>query len=74
MQSWLRRLGTCDGADSDGKIEAIVGVSCLSVLERAFPYMEAPRFRAWRFRCSQDDCKDTTIDVEWVWDMIHLTS
>ena len=24
-----------------GKIEAIVGVSCLSVLERAFPYMEA---------------------------------
>jgi geranylgeranyl pyrophosphate synthase len=22
----------------------------------------------------QDDCKDTTIDVEWVWDMIHLTS
>jgi len=24
-----------------GKIDAIVGVSCLSVLERAFPYMEA---------------------------------
>src|SRR5690349_14849978 len=24
-----------------GKIEAIVGVSCLNVLERAFPYMEA---------------------------------
>ena len=24
-----------------GKIEAIVGVSCISVLERAFPYMEA---------------------------------
>src|SRR5215813_4281670 len=24
-----------------GKIEAIVGVSCLSVLERAFPYMES---------------------------------
>src|SRR5205085_12372567 len=22
----------------------------------------------------QDDCKDTTIDIEWIWDMIHLTS
>jgi geranylgeranyl diphosphate synthase type II len=57
-----------------GKIEAIVGVSCLSVLERAFPYMEAAAIPGVAIPLLQDDCKDTTIDVEWVWDMIHLTS
>lgn len=57
-----------------GKIEAIVGVSCLSVLERAFPYMESAAIPGVAIPLLQDDCKDTTIDVEWVWDMIHLTS
>jgi geranylgeranyl pyrophosphate synthase len=57
-----------------GKIEAIVGVSCLSVLERAFPYMESAAIPGVAIPLLQDDCKDTTIDIEWVWDMIHLTS
>ena len=57
-----------------GKIEAIVGVSCLSVLERAFPYMEAAAIPGVAIPLLQDDCKDTTIDVEWVWESIHLTS
>jgi geranylgeranyl pyrophosphate synthase len=57
-----------------GQIEAIVGVSCLSVLERAFPYMEAAAIPGVAIPLLQDDCKDTTIDVEWVWDMIHLSS
>ena len=34
-----------------GKIEAIVGVSCLSVLERRFPTWKPRRFPASRFRC-----------------------
>jgi geranylgeranyl diphosphate synthase, type II len=57
-----------------GQIEAIVGVSCLSVLERAFPYMEAAAIPGVAIPLLQDDCKDTTIDVEWVWESIHLTS
>ena len=57
-----------------GKIDAIVGVSCLSVLERAFPYMESAAIPGIAIPLLQDDCKDTTIDVEWVWDTIHLTS
>jgi geranylgeranyl pyrophosphate synthase len=57
-----------------GKIEAIVGVSCLSVLERAFPYMESAAIPGVAIPLLQDDCKDTTIDIEWIWDMIHLTS
>jgi geranylgeranyl pyrophosphate synthase len=57
-----------------GQIEAIVGVSCLSVLEKAFPYMEAAAVPGVAIPLLQDDCKDTTIDVEWVWETIHLTS
>ena len=57
-----------------GKIEAIVGVSCLSVLERAFPYMEAAAIPGVAIPLLQDDCKDTGVDVEWIWDFIHATS
>jgi len=57
-----------------GKIEAIVGVSCLSVLEKAFPYMEAAAIPGVAIPLLQDDCLDTNVDLEWVWDYIHLTS
>lgn len=57
-----------------GKIEAIVGVSCISVLERAFPYMEAAAIPGVAIPLLQDDCIDTNVDVDWVWDYIHLTS
>ena len=57
-----------------GKIEAIVGVSCLSVLERAFPHMEAAAIPGIAIPLLQDDCIDTAVDVDAVWDVIHLTS
>jgi len=57
-----------------GKIEAIVGVSCLSVLERAFPYMEAAAIPGVAIPLLQGDCIDTNVDLDWVWDVIHLTS
>jgi geranylgeranyl pyrophosphate synthase len=57
-----------------GKIEAIVGISCLPVLERTFPYVEAAAIPAVAVPLLQDDCIDTTVDVDWVWDYIHLTS
>ena len=57
-----------------GKIDAIVGVSCLSVLERAFPYMEAAAIPGIAIPLLQDDCKDTAVDLEWIWNVVHLTS
>lgn len=57
-----------------GKIDAIVGVSCLSVLERAFPYMEAAAIPGVAIPLLQDDCKDTAVDIDWVWNIVHLTS
>src|SRR4051812_26547559 len=57
-----------------GKIDAIVGVSCLSVLEKAFPYMESAAIPGVAIPLLQDDCVDTNIDLDWVWDVIHLSS
>jgi geranylgeranyl diphosphate synthase, type II len=57
-----------------GKIDAILGVSCLNVLERAFPYMEAAAVPGIAIPLLQDDCADTNVDLDWVWDYIHLTS
>ncbi|QNN23606.1 DUF116 domain-containing protein [Planctomycetales bacterium ZRK34] len=57
-----------------GKIDAIVGVSCLSVLEKAFPYMESAAIPGVAIPLLQDDCRETNVDMEWLWDVIHLTS
>ena len=57
-----------------GKIDAIVGVSCLSVLEKAFPYMDAAAIPGVAIPLLQDDCKNVTVDLDWVWEVIHLTS
>ena len=57
-----------------GKVDAIVGVSCLSVLERAFPYMEAAAIPGVAIPLLQDDCKDTAVDIDWIWNVVHLTS
>lgn len=56
-----------------GKIDAIVGVSCLSVLEKAFPYMESAAIPGVAIPLLQDDCRDTNVDMQWLWDVIHLT-
>jgi geranylgeranyl diphosphate synthase, type II len=57
-----------------GRIDAIVGVSCINVLERAFPYMEAAAIPGVAIPLLQDDCRNTTVDLDWIWDYIHLTS
>ena len=57
-----------------GKIDAIVGVSCLSVLEKAFPHMESASIPGIAIPLLQDDCADTNVDMDAVWEIIHLTS
>ncbi|MEM1204218.1 MAG: polyprenyl synthetase family protein [Acidobacteriota bacterium] len=57
-----------------GKIDAIVGVSCLNVLRKVYSYMEAAAVPGIALPLLQDDCIDTNVDLDWVWDSIHLTS
>ncbi len=57
-----------------GKIEAIVGVSCLNVLEKCFPHLEAVAIPGMSIPLLQDDCIDTNVDIDQVQDLIHLTA
>jgi len=57
-----------------GKIEAVIGVSCMSVLQKAFPHMEAAAVPGIAIPLLQEGCKDTTVDVEWVKDYLRLTT
>lgn len=54
------------------KVEALLGVSCLNVLERAFAHMEAAALPGVAIPLLQDDCKETSVDVEWVRDYLRL--
>ena len=57
----------------DGKIDAVVGVSCLASLERVFPYMEAAAIPGVAIPLLRDGCANTAADLDWVWDAILLT-
>ena len=57
-----------------GKIEAIIGVSCLSALERTFPYMEAAAIAGIAIPLLREGCKNTMVDADWVWQAIYESS
>ena len=57
-----------------GKIDALVGVSCLAVLEKVFPFMEAAAIPGVAIPLLRDGCADTSVEHDWVWDAIQLTS
>ncbi len=57
-----------------GKVEAIIGVSCLDALEQVFPYMEAGAVPGLAIPLLRDGCENTTVDTDWVWRAIYLAS
>jgi len=57
-----------------GQVEAVVGVSCLSVLEEVFPYMEAGAIPGMAIPLLHDGCAGTHADLDWVWDALYLTA
>ncbi len=57
-----------------GKIETVIGVSCLSVLEKVFPYMEAAAVPGIAIPLLRDGCTDTYADMDWIWEAIYLNN
>ena len=57
-----------------GKVEAVMGVSCLSVLEQVFPYMSAGAIPGIAIPLLQDGCANTSVDIDWVWNAIWENS
>jgi len=55
-----------------GKVDAVVGVSCLSVLEQAFPHMAADAVPGLAIPLIRDGCNETAVDLEWVLEAIRL--
>ena len=54
-----------------GQIQATLGVSCLSVLERVFPYMEAAAVPGVAIPLLKDGCVDTFFDEDWLTEMLE---
>ncbi len=57
-----------------GQVEAVVGVSCLSTLEKVFPYMEAGAVPGTAIPLLYDGCKNTAIDTDWLWEAVYEIS
>jgi len=55
-----------------GRIEAVVGVSCLSALEAIYPLMAAAAVPGVAIPLLYDGCINTAVDHDWVWDALHL--
>lgn len=55
-----------------GKVDAVVGVSCLSALERSFPHMVAGAIPGIAVPLVRDGCCETGVDTEWVRRVIRL--
>ena len=47
-----------------GQVEAVIGVSCLPVLEKVFPYMEAGAIPGTAIPLLYDGCQDTVFDID----------
>jgi len=56
-----------------GQVQAVVGVSCMSMLEKVFPYMETGAVPGLAIPLLGDGCCDTTVDLEWVREAIRCS-
>ncbi|MBN1509484.1 MAG: polyprenyl synthetase family protein [Sedimentisphaerales bacterium] len=57
-----------------GRVEGVVGASCLAVLERVYPYMEAGAVPGIAIPLLQDGCANTSVDVDWLWEALYQTT
>ncbi|RPI59560.1 MAG: DUF116 domain-containing protein, partial [Planctomycetaceae bacterium] len=58
---------------ASGKIEAIIGVSCLATLERIFPVIVAASVPGIAIPLLRDGCVNTSVDIDWIMDAIRAT-
>jgi geranylgeranyl pyrophosphate synthase len=57
-----------------GKVDAVIGVSCLSALERSFPHAAAAAIPGIAIPLVGEGCDRTQVDLDWVSAAIHLRS
>lgn len=57
---------------AQGRVDAVIGVSCLSVLERAFPHMAAQAIPGLALPLLRDGCLNTETDLPWLLETLEL--
>ncbi len=59
---------------AQGKCDAVIGVSCLETLERAFPHMVSHATPGIAIPLYKGGCKDTKADRDWIQESLLLKS
>ncbi len=57
-----------------GKVDVVMGVSCMDVLEKTFPFLVSGAIPGVAVPLLKNGCRDTTVDESWVMEAIHLSS
>ncbi|MDP6544781.1 MAG: polyprenyl synthetase family protein [Phycisphaerae bacterium] len=57
-----------------GQVQAVIGVSCMSMLEQVFPYMEAGAVPGLAIPLLSEGCCNTKVDMAWVHEAITCSS
>src|SRR4029450_12216087 len=55
-----------------GYVDAIVGVACLNVLEKAIDKILLAGIPCMAVPLLSSDCRNTSVDEDWVWEMIRV--
>ena len=55
----------------EGYVDAIVGVACLNVLEKAIDKVLLAGVPSFAIPLHSGDCKNTTLDESWVWEILE---
>ncbi len=57
-----------------GRIDAVLGIGCLSSLEKTFPHVASNAVPGLAIPLLRNGCINTQVDVRWVMDTLHLKS
>ncbi len=55
-----------------GQVDAILGVACLNVLEKAIDKLLIAGIPCMAVPLLSSQCRDTSVDESWIWDMLNL--
>ena len=57
-----------------GQLDAVIGISCLEALEKAFPYMVAHAVPGIAIPLNKAGCTSTSVDVEMIRQALYMTA
>ncbi len=59
---------------ASGKVDAVMGASCMDVLEKTFPFLVSGAIPGVALPLLRNGCRNTEVDESWIMDAIHLSS